>query len=95
MAVHLAVAGDVFGGVLFCAVLFSYEMSLMRSGTELCQFLRIFPAYSYTVKRFRVRFIFAYSRLPVYKQRQNQTTALNDYNYCCGSTSNALPLRYC
>ena len=42
MAVHLAVAGDVFNGVLFCAVLFSHEMSWMRSGTELSQFLRIF-----------------------------------------------------
>ena len=41
MAVHLAVAGDVFDGVLFCAVFF-HEMSWMRSGTELSQFLRIF-----------------------------------------------------
>ena len=40
--VHLAVAGDVFDGVLFCAVLFSHEMSWMRSRTELSQFLRIF-----------------------------------------------------
>ena len=39
MAVHLAVAGDVFDGVLFCAV---YEMSRMRSGTEKSQFLSIF-----------------------------------------------------
>ena len=38
MAVHLAVAGDVFNAVLFCAVLFSNEMSWMRSGTELSQF---------------------------------------------------------
>ena len=30
MAVHLAVAGDAFDGVLFCAVLFSHEMSGMR-----------------------------------------------------------------
>ena len=42
MAVHLAVAGDVFDGVLFCAVLFSHEMSWMRSGIELSQFLRNF-----------------------------------------------------
>ena len=42
MAVHLAVAGDVFDGVLLCAVLVSHEMSWMRSGTELSQFLRIF-----------------------------------------------------
>ena len=36
-----AVASDVFDGVLFC-VAFSNEMSLMRSGTELSQVLRIF-----------------------------------------------------
>ena len=46
MAVHLAVAGDVFGGVIFCAVLFPQEMSWMRSGTELSQFPRIFLTYS-------------------------------------------------
>ena len=39
MAFHLTVAGDVFDGVLFCAVLFSHEMSWMRSETELSQFL--------------------------------------------------------
>ena len=50
MAVHLAVAGDVFGGVLFCAVLFPQEMSWMRSGTELSQFLRIFPTYSFILE---------------------------------------------
>ena len=38
MAVHLAFAGDVFNGVLFCA----NEVSWMKSGTELSQFLRIF-----------------------------------------------------
>ena len=32
MAVHLAVAGDVFQGVLFCAVLLSHAW--MRSGPE-------------------------------------------------------------
>ena len=42
MAVHLAVAGDVLDGVLFCAVLFSHEMSWMRSGTELSQSLKMF-----------------------------------------------------
>ena len=42
MAVHLAVAGDVFDDVLFYAVLFSHEMSCMRYGTELSQFVRIF-----------------------------------------------------
>ena len=30
----------------FDGVLFSHEMSLMRSGTELSQFLRAFPTYS-------------------------------------------------
>ena len=42
MAVHLAVTGDVFGGVLMSGGVLSW----MRSGTELCQFLRIFPNYS-------------------------------------------------
>ena len=46
MAVHLAVACDVFGGVLFYAVIFPFEMSWMRSGNELSQFLRSFPTYS-------------------------------------------------
>ena len=46
MAVHLAVAGDVFDGVLFCAVLFPHEIFWMRPGTELSQILRIFlPAF--------------------------------------------------
>ena len=35
----LAVAGDVFDGVLCCP--FSHTMSWMKSGTELSQFLRI------------------------------------------------------
>ena len=42
MAVYLSVPGEVFDGVLLCAVLFSHEMSWMRSRTELRQFLRIF-----------------------------------------------------
>ena len=41
MAVHPAVAGDVFDDVLFCAPLFSHEMSWMRSEIELSQFQRI------------------------------------------------------
>ena len=41
MAIHLAVAGNIFDGVLFCAVLFPHEMSSMRSRTELSPFLRI------------------------------------------------------
>ena len=36
----LAVAGDVFDGVFLCCI--SHEMSWMRSGTELSQFLRVF-----------------------------------------------------
>ena len=36
-----AVTCDVFDGVLFCAVLFTHEMSWMRSGTVLSQFLPI------------------------------------------------------
>ena len=38
MAVHLAIAGDVFDDVLVCAVFFP-EMSWMRSGTHLRIFL--------------------------------------------------------
>ena len=41
MAVHLAVACDVFDCVLFL-LSFSYEMSWVRSGTKLSLFLRIF-----------------------------------------------------
>ena len=42
MAAHLAVAGDVFGRVLFYAAFFSHEMTWMKSGTELSQFLKSF-----------------------------------------------------
>ena len=42
MTVHLAVAGDVFYGVLIVLFFFSNEMSSMRSGTELSQFLKSF-----------------------------------------------------
>ena len=51
MTVHLAVTGDVFGGILFCASPFSRVMSWMRIGTELSQFLKIFPTYSFDIKR--------------------------------------------
>ena len=52
MAVHLALAGDVFDGVLFCAVFFSHEMSWIRSGIELSQFLRIFlPTFASKFER--------------------------------------------
>ena len=42
MAVHLAIAGDICDGVLFCVVLYSHDMSWVRSRTELSQFLRFF-----------------------------------------------------
>ena len=42
MAVHLAIAGDVFDDVLFCAALCFFFFSWMRSGSKLSQFLRIF-----------------------------------------------------
>ena len=45
MAVHLAVASDVFGGVFLCCPV-SHEMFWMRSGTKLSRFLRIFSTYS-------------------------------------------------
>ena len=38
---HLAVAGVVFDGVFLCCP-FSHEMSWMRSGTYLSQFLRVY-----------------------------------------------------
>ena len=41
MAVYLAVAGDVFDCVFLCCP-FTYEISWMRSWTELSQFLRFF-----------------------------------------------------
>ena len=41
IAVHLAVACDVFDGVFLCCP-FSHEMSWMRSGTYMSQFLRVF-----------------------------------------------------
>ena len=44
MAVHLAVAKDVF--VVSSGLSFSFEMSWMRSGTELSRFLGIFPTYT-------------------------------------------------
>ena len=49
MSLDLAVAGDVLDDVLFCAVLFSHDMSCMRSGTELSQLLRIcLPTHALT-----------------------------------------------
>ena len=41
MAVYLAVAGDVVDGVFLCCP-FPLKMSVMRSGTRLSQFLRVF-----------------------------------------------------
>ena len=50
MAVYLVAAGDVFDSISFCAVLFSHEMSRIRSGAELSQFLRFFlPSLLYFV----------------------------------------------
>ena len=47
MAVHLAVVGDVFDRSYLCCH-FSHDMSLIRSGTELSQFLKIFlPIFRY------------------------------------------------
>ena len=39
---HLYGKSLFFDGVLFCAVLFSHEMSWIRSGTELGQYLRFY-----------------------------------------------------
>ena len=41
IAVHLAVAGGVFDGVFLCCP-FPHEISWMRSGADLSQFLRGF-----------------------------------------------------
>ena len=38
---EIAVTGDVFDGIFLCCP-FSHEMSWMRSGTYLSQFLRVF-----------------------------------------------------
>ena len=38
---HLAVAGDLHDGAFLCCP-FSHEMSWMRFGTQLSQFLRVF-----------------------------------------------------
>ena len=51
MAVDLAVAGDVFDGVLFRAVLFPHEMSWIRSRTELSQSQIIFLPTLVIVKK--------------------------------------------
>ena len=46
MAIHRAVAGGVFDCVFLCCP-FSHEMSWMRTGTKLSQFLRVFlPTHS-------------------------------------------------
>ena len=64
MAVHLILGCGVFGGVLFCAVLFSHEMSWMRSGTELSQFLRIFATY-FCIHVFQCRLLQMFERKTV------------------------------
>ena len=48
IAIHLAVAGGVYGGVFLCCP-FSREMSWMRSWN---QFLRDFLPYSFMVANF-------------------------------------------
>ena len=44
------IAGDVFDGVLFCAPLFFHEMSWVRSGTELNQFLSTYSSICSNVR---------------------------------------------
>ena len=46
MAVHLAVAGDVFDGVLFCAVLFSLRDVLTEILDRIDSVPENFPTYS-------------------------------------------------
>ena len=46
VVVRLPVAGGVFGGNFLCCS-FSRGVSWMGSGTELSQFLRGFPIYSF------------------------------------------------
>ena len=47
IAVYLAVGGDIFDGVFLCFH-FCHEMSRIRSGTYLSQFLRVFlPIYAF------------------------------------------------
>ena len=53
--VHLAVAGDVFDGVLFCAVLFPHEISWMRSGTKSIQFMRILPTLLFNMHHWMIK----------------------------------------
>ena len=49
MAVQLCIADDVFDGSYFM-LLFSHEMSWMRSGTKLSQVMRIFlPTFMFRV----------------------------------------------
>ena len=54
MTVHLAVASYVFAGVLIVLFFFSNEMSPMRSGTEMSQFLKIFvPTFFFIYVHFQ------------------------------------------
>ena len=61
IAIHLAVTGDVIDGVFF-VLLFSHEMSWMRSGTELSQFLRGFPTYFFMTCKLRLPLKALYQR---------------------------------
>ena len=47
--------------MLYCP--FSHEMSRMRSGTELSQFLRIFPIYSFTFYMYFDLALYVYHKL--------------------------------
>ena len=60
MAVHRAVAGEIFDGVLFGVVLFPHEMSWMRSRTELSQFLGIFLSLKWMKRQRRKRLVNGY-----------------------------------
>ena len=64
MTVRLAVAGDVFNGVLFLCCPFSCEISLVRSGTELSKFLRIFLPILIYKKLYRPNPIYMFVWLP-------------------------------
>ena len=73
MAVHLAVAGDVLDGVLFCAVLFPHEMSWMKSGTESSQFLIIFLS-TVAVVCFHERHVYkSYTHSDIVKMEKKST----------------------
>ena len=74
---HPSVADDVFGGVLFCAVLFLHEMSWMRSETEQSQFMRIFlPTLESSRKIRLVDNFLSYTKKYIAAESQGQTCRL-------------------